>query len=100
MVPPPVRIPEHGGEPTSRPPEAHRAACLDWATELPILLRDPEPSGLGTGLGSAAHLELAQDRGDVVTHGPLRQEETFGDLPIPKALTDQIQDLQLTGGEP
>jgi hypothetical protein len=43
---------------------------------------------------------LGQHRGHVVVHGPLGYRQPPGDLPVGRALSDQLQDFLLAGGEP
>jgi hypothetical protein len=45
---------------------AHREICPDWPNCLPIFSGESQPYGVGTGLRARAHIELAQDRGDVM----------------------------------
>src|SRR6188472_196367 len=55
-------------------PRAHQEACLSFD--------EPEPGGRDAGLAAALHVELAQDRRDVVGDGLLRQEEPGRDVRV------------------
>src|SRR5213595_3692291 len=57
------------------------------------------PDGVGDGLTTAARSELAQDRRHVVLDGALGEKEPVGDLRVPGAFTDELQDLELACGE-
>ena len=50
---------------------APKAAVAQQAAFLPF--EDPQSTGLGDGLGAAAHHEFAQDRRDGMIDGPLRE---------------------------
>src|SRR4051794_18976335 len=58
-----------------------------------------EPGCLSARLASRVHVELAQDRRDVVPDSLLRQEEPFGDLGVAETLGHQRQDVELARGE-
>src|SRR3954469_15407186 len=58
------------------------------------------PDGVHDGLHPGVQLELLQDVPHVVLHGVLADEQPLGDLPVVQALGDQLEDLELTLGEP
>jgi hypothetical protein len=63
-------------------------------------LCETEPSRGGGDLTARPHIELAQDRGDVVIDGLPAHDQPFGDLGVAKPLGEQRQNLQLTTGQP
>src|SRR5437899_8538376 len=74
---------------------AHREGSPDWKRGLPVFGGHAEPSGRGARLAARAHVELPQDRGDVVVDRFRRQEEPFRDLSVAEPLRDQGEDLEL-----
>src|SRR4051794_39911437 len=70
----------------------HRNRCLSFD--------EPEPGRDETGLAAAGHVELAQDRRDVVGDGLLREEEPGCDVRVAQTLGDVGEDLELPGRHP
>src|SRR5579859_4613412 len=66
--------------------------------KVPLLVAE-DPRREGGGLGAALHAQLVEQRGHVVLHGLLGEEEVLADLPVGQALADELQDLLLLGGE-
>src|SRR4051812_8130795 len=61
--------------------EAHPEECLSSG--------EPEPRRLGSRLAPRRHLELPQDRRDVVVDGALGDEEPRADLAVPQPFGDE-----------
>src|SRR3954451_20427798 len=76
--------------PGGRP--AHRRDSLSFD--------DSEAGRRGAGLAPGAHVELAQDRRDVVADRLLRDEEAPGDVGVAPPLRDEGEDLDLPRREP
>src|SRR4051794_32465045 len=70
------------------------------ASWLPVLARKPKAYRLGACLAACLHLELPEDRGDVVVDGALGDDEPLGDLGVPQPLGDEGEDLELARREP
>src|SRR6478736_714741 len=66
--------------------------CLSWGGEAQPRRFDPR-------LGTRAHPELPEDRGDVVVDRPPRDDEPLGDLRIPEAFRHEGEHLELAGRE-
>src|SRR5688500_2946049 len=69
---------------------AHRARSLSWADELPVFRRDLR------GFVPALDAELAKDRGDVMAHGLLGDEEPCSDLRVCEPFGDESEHLRLS----
>src|SRR5215218_8774859 len=76
-----------------RPKWAHRARSLSWAGGLRAFHRQ-----LGR-LIPAPDPELAEDRGDVMAHGLLRDEESRGDLRVGQGFGNEVEHFGLPNGE-
>ena len=48
---------------------------------------------VGRGFSAVAGSQLRKDAGDIVPHGPLTEEQGFGDLTVRFAFRDQDQDV-------
>src|SRR5436190_417082 len=72
---------------------ASRSRSADVATALK--LGETEPTRLGGRLAPRTHVELPQDRGNVVVDSSLGEEEAIGDLGIAQTLGDEQEDLEL-----
>src|SRR3954454_10683712 len=75
---------------------ALRTTFPTWSRALPILADDAEPNRLCRSLAARAHVELAQDRSDVVGDGPLREHEAPGDIGVACTLRGELEHLTLT----
>src|SRR5215210_1642956 len=62
--------------------QANRENSLCLAARLLSFGEQPEPGGGCSRLAAGPHLELAQDRADVVVHGSRRDDEPSGDVGI------------------
>jgi Glycosyl transferase family 2 len=60
---------------------------------------DPEPVGDGRGLRAGADVELGEDARDVDARGLLGHVELRSDLPVGRALGEQLQHLALARGQ-
>src|ERR1700749_1480664 len=56
--------------------------------------------GRGGRLASAAYVEFAQDRRDVMVDRLLGDEQSSGDLRVAQVLGQQRQEVELSGSEP
>ena len=65
----------------------------------PGLAQVPLLQGLERCPGSVAGIELQQQVGNVIFHGPLRQRQQIGDLLIAVAGADQMQHFLFPNGE-
>src|SRR5581483_2974794 len=73
-------------------------SALGWAARLPSVA-DAEAGRLRARFAARAGAELAQDRGDVVVDGALRDDEPLGDLGVPHAPGHEREHVELAGGQ-
>ena len=60
---------------------------------------DPLFSGRVNGGASSCHIELHQDRRDMVLHGAERDEESVGDLVVSETFCKEFEDFCLPSGQ-
>lgn len=63
------------------------------------MVGEPEPHGLVTRLPARVDIELAQDGGNVVVDGPVRDKQSLGDLSVAQPLRHEPEHLYLAGGQ-
>src|SRR5262245_30922649 len=77
----------------------HRETSLHCAARRPVLAADAQAARLGARLAAGAHVELAQDRRDVVADRLLGDEQPVGDLGVADPLAEKLEHLDLASGE-
>src|SRR5258708_13714357 len=73
--------------------EVRSAARAGLAGLVALLVEDR--GRIRGGLGSPLHAKFGEERGDVVLHRLLSQEQPLADLPVRQALPDQLENLPL-----
>src|SRR5437763_2980138 len=73
--------------------DAHGACSLSWRD-------DPEPQRRGARAGPGRLPQLAEHGRDVVAHGLLGKDESLGDLGVGQPVREELEYLDLAGGEP
>src|SRR5262245_14017033 len=83
-----------------RRPCASEDVPIFWTAGLAARrLDESEPDGLDARLGARAGAELAEDRRDVMVHGPLRDDEALRDVHVAETLGDEREHFHLARRE-
>src|SRR5439155_12888691 len=82
------------GERTGARRRTNRTGCPGWWEPLPTLRGQTEAHRNRGRLAAGVDVELAQDRRDVVRHGPVRDEQVRCDLAVAQPLGHERQDLE------